>query len=123
MLFWGSFCFLFCLYNREKGAVESNSYKSSEWQSVLRLHGKIGLQLQRAKASKVHDFIKEFNAIERVIDRPVAHPQDAWSTLSLSLFDLCLKCVHIAYVGWLSSLLTQSYLNLRQYMYLLSLKH
>lgn len=35
--------------------------------------------------SKVHDFIKEFNAIERVRGEPVAHPQDTRSTLSLLL--------------------------------------
>lgn len=36
------------------------------------------------EASKLHDFIKEFNAIERVRDGSVAHSSDTWSTLSLS---------------------------------------
>jgi hypothetical protein len=45
----------------------------------------MGLFVKGKEASKAHDFIKEFNAIERVTDGPVAHPQDARSTLSLSL--------------------------------------
>jgi hypothetical protein len=36
-------------------------------------------------ASKAHDFIKLFNAIESVRGGLVAHPQDTRSTLSLSL--------------------------------------
>lgn len=39
-------------------------------------------------ASKVHDPIKEFNAVKRVRQGPVAHPQDARSTHSLSLIGL-----------------------------------
>lgn len=35
-------------------------------------------------ASKVHDPIKEFNAVKRVRQGPVAHPQDARSTHSFS---------------------------------------
>lgn len=56
---------------------------------------------------KVHEGIKEFNAAERVRDGPVAHPQDAWSTLSLSIslwltvFWLCRG------VGWHAASLTQ----------------
>lgn len=37
------------------------------------------------KASKVHDMIKEFNDVERVRHWPVAHPQDARSTLFLTM--------------------------------------
>lgn len=40
------------------------------------------------KTPKVRDLIKEFNAIERVRDGPVAHPQDAQSTLFLSLISV-----------------------------------
>lgn len=46
-------------------------------------------------ASNVHDRIKEFNAIGRVRHWPVAHPQDARSTLShyvfvhMGLTDMC----------------------------------
>lgn len=44
--------------------------------------------------SKVHDFIKEFNAVERVRDWPVAHPQDTRSTpLFLSLFLSLVDCL------------------------------
>lgn len=51
-------------------------------------------------ASKEHDLIKEFNAIEGVRDRPVAHPQDAWSTpLCACGLTACLQRV-----GWLSAL-------------------
>jgi len=55
----------------------------------------MGLFVKGKEASKAHDFIKEFNAIERVTDGPVAHPQDARSTLSLSLID----CFHWAYAN------------------------
>jgi hypothetical protein len=40
-------------------------------------------------ASKAHDFIKLFNAIESVRGGLVAHPQDTRSTLSLSLSLTC----------------------------------
>lgn len=58
----------------------------------------------------MHDFIKEFNAIERVRLGPVAHPQDTRSTLSLSLSFLLTACMP-GWFGWLFALLTQNQLT------------
>lgn len=52
-------------------------------------------------ASNAHDFIKEFNAVERVRHWPVAHPQDARSTHPLSL---SLSLVLSLCWGWLLEL-------------------
>lgn len=51
------------------------------------MHGWLCLQITTyiKRASKAHDFIKEFNAVKRVREGPVAHPQDTRSTLSFSL--------------------------------------
>lgn len=62
-------------------------------------------------ASNAHDFIKEFNAVERVRHWPVAHPQDARSThppsLSLSRSVSLLRLT--SGVGWLSDLVMQNH--------------
>ncbi|KAL9382861.1 hypothetical protein Peur_023184 [Populus x canadensis] len=58
-------------------------------------------------ASKAHDFIKLFNAIESVRGGLVAHPQDTRSTLSL--VDSPWRSLQMFWVGWLSALITQFY--------------
>lgn len=55
---------------------------------------------KRKTTSKLHDFIKEFNAIGRVRDWPVAHPQDTRSTLSLSPMLTAFGVMHV-FVGFL----------------------
>lgn len=61
------------------------------WENIVEYDGEVRKEMGKGYcyirvllviASKVHDFIKEFNAIESVRDWPVAHPQGARSKLS-----------------------------------------